>query len=164
MADTFQTSKELTRSIPFHGSSLLGRVRLPSSGREARTAVFGRKMPGCPACRDDGRAVPDHCHFLHESASVERHPCRPPFGSGFGPKPAAGAFKAAGAPRSGHPHQPRQTSPAGRCEVKGPCLPAKLVRSALVRTDPEASSFRRFFWTAPEGRAGRGRLGPSERP
>lgn len=91
-------------------------------------------------------------------------PAGPLFGFGFGPKLAAGAFKAAGAPRSGHAHQPRQTGQAGRREGKGPCLPARLVRSALVRTDPEASFFRRFFWTAPEGRAGRGRLEPSAKP
>lgn len=129
-----------------------------------RTAVFGRRMPGCPASRDDGRAVRVIVISFMGQLRWNATPCRSPFGFGFGPKPAAGAFKAAGAPRSGHAHQPRQTSPAGRREGNMPCLPARLVRSALVRTDPEASSFRRFFRTAPEGRAGKGRLEPSAKP
>jgi len=129
-------------------------------GRQCSAA----RCRGGPASRDDGRAVRVIVISFMGQLRWNATPCRPPFGFGFGPKPAAGAFKAAGAPRSGHARQPRQTSPAGRREGNKPRLPARLVRSALVRTDPEASSFRRFFWTAPEGRAGRGRLEPSARP
>jgi hypothetical protein len=65
-------SKSMSRAV---AGGLLLRARTITIVRTTSgNSPFGRKVPGCPASRDDGRAVPGHHHFLHGSASMERHP------------------------------------------------------------------------------------------
>ncbi len=160
---TNSASSGAVKSIRSAESSPGSRARSQQSGRRPLATGSAPERRRSPYCY--GRGV---CggprSFPSRWAPVECHPFRPPFGSGRGRKPAAGAFKAADAPRCGRTHHPRQTSPAGLREGWKPCWPAGQVCSSRSERTLKLPSLRRFLLPAPEGRAGRGRLEPSVRP